>query len=104
MGKIIPLMFLLLFMATVNIAQEIEPKSYKKVKKIRAFTFPEISKDYGNLISGQVEYVADDIAKEHRYAFFFQNEDGKITVVGITFYPATQYIPEMIISEFPRKP
>lgn len=101
MKKALVLLFILLFMVTVNIAQEVEPKRYSRVKKIRAFVLPEVPKDYGNLISGKFEMPARD---EHKYTLFFQNENGQVTMIRVIFYPATGYIPEIIISEFPRKP
>lgn len=102
MKKIILLVFLLLLIATVNIAKETESTSYSEIRKSRTYLLPEIPAEYGNLISGEMSGEVAVPGGGAVYQLFFQNEAGVIRIVRIIFYYRSGTVYQMDVAEFPR--
>ena len=102
MKKIILLMFLLLVIVAVNIAQEIESTSYSEIKKSHTYLLPEIPTKYGNLISAEMSAEVSVPGGGAVYQLFFQNEAGVIRIVRIIFYYRSGTVYQMDVAEFPR--
>ena len=100
MRKIIILISLLLFMATVNIAQE--STSYSEIKNSHHYILPKIPANYGNLISAQMSAEVAVPGGGAIYQLFFQNEAGVISIIRIIFYYRSGIIQQMDVAEFRR--
>lgn len=102
MKKIILLIFVLLFLVTMNFAQETQSTSYSEIKKSHIYLLPKIPVEYGNLISAEMSAEVAVPGGGAVYHLFFQNETGVIRIVRIIFYYRSGTVYQMDVAEFPR--